>query len=727
MKKILTSHLLVLCSLMGFLPSLSAQDFDDYQPMQSSGVIPRDFLTLSSTKFLARSEADSISETEVEAEIRRQFFLESSFSIDQLLHSGKVMFNDEASAYVEKVVDVLLADVPELRSQLRFYVIKSPYVNAFATNDGIIFINIALLAKTANEAELAFILCHEITHYIRNHVIKGYVETELINRDNAIGRLGGESLFLSKEKYSRELELEADSMGLMRFLNTPYNFLAADEAMDMLLYSDLPFGEREVEMDFFEMYGLELPEKLVLEDIREIRERLEDYEDQYSTHPNVAKRRSVLESIVGDSVSAEGSFFEVSAEEFYRVQKLAQFELCNLWMREGNYRRAIYSAYTLLEDHPNSIYLRKIICKSMYAIAKYSNEDSGSNFFSSLLARNSEGEISRINHLFKKMKPSEKNVLALFYAMKQEEMFEEDEEFKQITDELIEELFYNHDVMMEAIMDAIKLDEDYDSKNNFRIALYDLLDDEELMERFERVEDELNDKLNERIRLWAGSLTGSDVNYGGLGIDRALFIDPFYWSIDQRKEKSTQYLVAEDKKKHFEALIRENAGLAGLDTKILSTNSLNREDYKAFNDLAVLKEFFSEYYMHNGESMATYDLPRLQEISERYDTRYFCWLGAMSVRQRKYAGDYIGFGVQAIFYPMLPMSILNLIRPKYETYLFVFVYDIEENKSEVVRFLDFDRKDSDPLINSQLYDLFLHMKSPEITFGSFLTPAENEK
>jgi hypothetical protein len=731
--------IMLILGLLATLTPAVSQDFDHYKPIRSSGVIPRDFTTLSSTKFQVRAENDTSAQSDLEKKIRDQFYLESSFSVDQLLHSGKVMFNDPISDYVNQVVDIILKDEPELRSKVRFYVIKSPYVNAFATNEGIIFLNIALLAKADNEAELAFVLSHEIMHYVQKHVITGYVETELIDKQNALGRLSQESRFLSKEKYSQEFELEADSLGLELFLKSPYNFLAADEAMDMLLYSDLPFGEREVELGYFEIDALEIPEKYYLEDIYEISHRDEDYADEHSSHPNVARRRAVLESIIGDSISADGSFFEVSAEEFQRLQKVAQFEMCNLWMKEGNYRRALYSAYTLQEDDPESHYLHKIVTKSLYGLTKYANRDRSHSYLAALLARKTEGEISRMNYFLRRMKPSEKNIFALMYAWEQHRENPDDDEYTNIVDDLVHEMYYYHEDLTTRIVDSRgedyqdsngkgdlgndeedieddeetdgehdELDGKYESKNNFRVALFKSLGDEDFLNQFTSVASEVEEYWQLQLSEMLGLSIGDDE---AMNVEKVMIVDPFYWSIDQRKEKDQEYLVAEDKKKNFERLILENAALANLDVEILSTNNLNREDAERFNDMALLKEFFSEYYMHNGMEMNTYGMNELNALKQKYGTRYFCWLGAMNIRHRKHTRDYVRFGISALFYPMLPVGLVNLIKAKYETFIFAFVYDIEENQTKLMQFQNFPKQDRESLFNSQLYNLFLQMGS----------------
>ena len=74
--------------------------------------------------------------------------------------------------YVNRVTDSLLANDPVTRSQINIYILRSTVVNAFATDRGSIFVTIGLLTRLHNEAELAFVLAHEIVHFKRRHVLK---------------------------------------------------------------------------------------------------------------------------------------------------------------------------------------------------------------------------------------------------------------------------------------------------------------------------------------------------------------------------------------------------------------------------------------------------------------------------------------------------------------------------------------------------------------------------
>jgi len=107
-----------------------------------------------------------------------QFTREMSYYAQQRTMTGMVLFNDSLSNYVSKVAGVLLREDTALFHQLHFYVYKDPSLNAFTSATGTILVTVGLLAQLENEAQLAFILAHEITHYKQQHMLKGFLNRE---------------------------------------------------------------------------------------------------------------------------------------------------------------------------------------------------------------------------------------------------------------------------------------------------------------------------------------------------------------------------------------------------------------------------------------------------------------------------------------------------------------------------------------------------------------------
>lgn len=109
-----------------------------------------------------------------------------------------------------------------------FGVLDDVGYNAFATPGGYIFITKGLVDRVADEAELAGILAHEITHVISKHhlqAIRKSAQSGLLTkvaasqlRNDLAGGLSAQLLSMGRELYSRGLdqtdELEADRNGV---------------------------------------------------------------------------------------------------------------------------------------------------------------------------------------------------------------------------------------------------------------------------------------------------------------------------------------------------------------------------------------------------------------------------------------------------------------------------------------------------------------------------------
>ena len=148
---------LLIAFAIAWMPWLPAQDFDHYQRLQCEGPIPADLLGSTGSRYAKRVAQLERSREADEQKAKEEFLLESSFFLDGLLRGGSVLFNDPVSAYLNNLKDFILRDDAELREKIQLYTLKSEYVNAFATNEGIILVTTGMLAHLRNEATLAFL------------------------------------------------------------------------------------------------------------------------------------------------------------------------------------------------------------------------------------------------------------------------------------------------------------------------------------------------------------------------------------------------------------------------------------------------------------------------------------------------------------------------------------------------------------------------------------------
>jgi tetratricopeptide (TPR) repeat protein len=182
----------------------------------------------------------------------------------QMEKRGLVFHNPELDAYLDSLGKRVIGSRPIPENVVyRFKVLRDPMVNAFALPNGTIYINTGLLALLENEAELASILGHETSHvydrhtYLNNRSVRK--KTLAINIVQGVASVvpgggGGLSvgvqafcvsvqlgalissdvLIASIYGYSREMERQADSDGLVSMVSANYDPNAMARSFELM-------------------------------------------------------------------------------------------------------------------------------------------------------------------------------------------------------------------------------------------------------------------------------------------------------------------------------------------------------------------------------------------------------------------------------------------------------------------------------------------------------------
>lgn len=444
-------YCLINCLMIG---QLLAQDFDNYQVLRASGKIPEDFTKASSEKYQEQKQKNSSNGDKFAQKVADDFYLRSSFGISDLLLSGKVLFGDPATIYVNKVADALLSGNPELRKQLRFYVIKSAAVNAFATNEGVICVNLGLLARLENEAQLAYILGHEITHYLKKHSVEGYIYSQSIKKGR--GDFKDKNTYdkrLANSNYSKELEIEADKEGLSCYSKTKYDLNEAINSFEVLKNAMKPYQNLVFDKKFLENNYLTFPEKYfdadtlitIEQDTTEEAKKEAKEAELFSSHPAPEERKAKIVEAVKNPV--KGELYLVSKEEFEKVRTLARFDLCDMFIIRSNFIDALYQCLLLKKEYPNSKYLDICMAKSLYGIAKYQNHSQ--KVFLVLNYEEVDWKGKNWFYALEEMTTRELNVLAATYLYGMKKKYANDEYLTKSLEDLLGEMSYILDFSVE--------------------------------------------------------------------------------------------------------------------------------------------------------------------------------------------------------------------------------------------------------------------------------------
>ena len=163
---------------------------------------------------------------------------------DTLDRSGFVAPWPEVEAYLDRVLAGLHPGPLPAGGQFKVHVLVDPTLNAFSLPDGTIYLHTGMLARLDNEAQLAAVISHELTHATHRHGLKSYrnIKNEsafLVTLTVGTGGIGGVlgliGVNASISGYSQDLEREADAEGFKLLVGAGYDPHEAPQVFRKLL------------------------------------------------------------------------------------------------------------------------------------------------------------------------------------------------------------------------------------------------------------------------------------------------------------------------------------------------------------------------------------------------------------------------------------------------------------------------------------------------------------
>src|SRR5258708_2329179 len=145
--------------------------------------------------------------------------------------------SDPVTIYVQRLGQQLAAHAPGEKWPYTFHVVNQKEINAFALPGGPVFVNLGTIQAADNEAELAGVMAHEISHVVQRHgtraaskqmaaqlplaILGGVMGQGALSQMAQMGLgFGIGSYFL---KNSRTAESEADLLGTDIMYDTGFN------------------------------------------------------------------------------------------------------------------------------------------------------------------------------------------------------------------------------------------------------------------------------------------------------------------------------------------------------------------------------------------------------------------------------------------------------------------------------------------------------------------------
>ena len=242
---------------------------------------------------------------------------------EALRTSGRLVIDPALTSYVRGLVCRVSGP---LCQDIRVYVVQTPYFNASMVPNGAMQVWTGLLLRAESEAQLAYVVAHEMGHYLKRHSVQQWrnlrntaaVTTFFRALTGAaglgfVGDLGALAALGGVFAYSREHEREADLVGGELARRAGYDLREAPRIWEALLREQEASGTKSRSIFF-------------------------------ATHPPTEDRIASLRRLAEASGPAGGSG-DVGVETFQAVT----LPLRGVWLRDELRRREFAGSQVLLD------------------------------------------------------------------------------------------------------------------------------------------------------------------------------------------------------------------------------------------------------------------------------------------------------------------------------------------------------------------------------------------
>ncbi len=313
----------------------------------------------------------------------------------------ELYFDANMQSYLQNILLEITLSNPILQNQnIRVYFSRNTNPNAFSIGDGTVVVNTELLKYIDDEAELSFVICHEIAHFILNHrdsSIQEYVikqngdevkkaekdiKKSKFNKQSKSEKLAQATIY-SKKYRSRTQEFQADSLGLAYFKKMKYNNIASIKLLKNLSETDIELDslpQKSYPKYFTTKNQKFLKEWLVSEDYSKYNYSKEQFfkwnVDSLKTHPDCEQRIARIKPEVTDNkknYSIDKAFFD-------ELKKRIAFEQVFNYYYMEEYGQSLYETLKLREKASNDKFLIQMTTLNLEALAKAKKELKYNNY-----------------------------------------------------------------------------------------------------------------------------------------------------------------------------------------------------------------------------------------------------------------------------------------------------------------------------------------------------------
>jgi hypothetical protein len=296
------------------------------------------------------------------------YYILSSYAISSLMKNGDLIFGDDLSPALNKFKNQALKDYPTENEKIKIVISNSIEKNAYCLSNGIVIVNLGLLASIKSEDELYSILCHEFSHYILNHSTRKYEYRE--KTDN----------ILDYFEFSQKSEQEADSLGLIIYENLGLERKSVVSSFHNINRISYSFAEDSLKsISILEIEGFPFDTSYIMKS--SLQENYEDkeIEEEYITHKKIEDRIKFIKSQPKYSSSVNSN---LPSNWFKFFENKIKTQMTYHLLLKGRPLEALYNAQYLLQSDINKEDVRLFKSIAMYNVLTLRYEGNFKEFIS---------------------------------------------------------------------------------------------------------------------------------------------------------------------------------------------------------------------------------------------------------------------------------------------------------------------------------------------------------
>ncbi len=306
-----------------------------------------------------------------------KFYGERATEIVNSIRDSAFYFDPLVNPFYARVFGRMVKSAGEpMGPEVRLLLSRDPVANAYCVGNGVHVYNLALTRTFSTEDQVAFVLGHELGHYMLGHVDSSFIEglaraanpafkqrlaearRQKYGATTAVSSLLTEAAYESR-RHSRAHEYAADSVAIALLARAGYDARQAVPALLRLDSSDYEHASGSI--DLAQIFGsAAFPFRAEWTESHTNpffgagqSDEAEAHADSLKTHPDCAARAAAAERMLAAHTPSTKAATPLEAAQ----RRAADFEQVENLYHSRDYSRCIYHALLTLRAEPSNTYL----------------------------------------------------------------------------------------------------------------------------------------------------------------------------------------------------------------------------------------------------------------------------------------------------------------------------------------------------------------------------------